>query len=94
MMLKNLKCSKIQKRTKIELLAFFEIAKHLCKNNILFLFFQHIVFKSFQEKKLLNYKMSLGLDIGSEDILSEFYDKIKPKNFIYILGIEVSLKVK
>ena len=39
-------------------------------------------------ENLLKQKISLGLDIGSYDILSELSDKIKPENFIYVLGID------
>jgi len=39
-------------------------------------------------EKLLEEKISLGLDIGSTDILSELSFKIKPENFIYSLGID------
>mgnify|MGYP001487388251 CR=1 FL=1 len=40
-------------------------------------------------EKLLVNKMNLGLDIGSSDILSEFTNKTKPRNFIYSLGIDL-----
>ena len=36
----------------------------------------------------LTKKINLGLDIGSYDILSEFSDKMRPRNFIYALGID------
>ena len=36
----------------------------------------------------LTKKINLGLDIGSYDILSEFSDKMRPRNFIYSLGID------
>ena len=39
-------------------------------------------------EKIIKNKISLGLDIGSLDILSEFSDEIKPRNFVYSLGIE------
>ena len=39
-------------------------------------------------EKILKDKISLGLDIGSSDILSEFSKEIKPRNFIYSLGID------
>ena len=38
-------------------------------------------------EKTLADRINLGLDIGSYDILSEFSDKIKPRNLIYSLGI-------
>ena len=38
--------------------------------------------------KILKNKISLGLDIGSLDILSEFSDKTKPGNFAYSLDID------
>ena len=40
-------------------------------------------------EKILRNKINLGLDIGSEDILSEFSNEIKPKNFIYSIGIDI-----
>ena len=40
-------------------------------------------------EKILRDKINLGLDIGSTDILIEFSDKIKPKNFIYSVGIDI-----
>ena len=40
-------------------------------------------------EKILRDKINLGLDIGSTDILSEFSDEIKPKNFIYSVGIDI-----
>ena len=39
-------------------------------------------------ENLLKQKISLGLDIGSYDILDELSDKIKPENVIYALGID------
>lgn len=39
-------------------------------------------------KKVLKNKINLGLDIGSSDILLEFSNEIKPRNFIYTLGID------
>ena len=38
---------------------------------------------------LLVNKMNLGLDIGSSDVLSEFTNKTKPRNFAYSLGINL-----
>jgi len=38
-------------------------------------------------EKILFNKINLGLDIGSSDILSEFADETKPRNFAYSLGI-------
>ena len=40
-------------------------------------------------KKILKYKMELGLDIGSSEILSEFSKETKSSNLIYSLGIDV-----
>jgi len=40
-------------------------------------------------KQKLKNKIELGLDIGSSDILSEYSDEIKPRNFIYSLGIDL-----
>ena len=31
----------------------------------------------------------MGLDIGSSDILSEFSDETKPRNFAYSMGIDL-----
>ena len=39
-------------------------------------------------EKILNKKINLGLDIGSSDILSEFSDEIKPRNFAFSLGVD------
>jgi len=39
-------------------------------------------------EKILNKKINLGLDIGSLDILSEFSDKIKPRNFAFSIGVD------
>ena len=40
-------------------------------------------------KKVLKKKIDLGLDIGSADILSEFSDEAKPRNFAFALGSDV-----
>ena len=40
------------------------------------------------EKILLN-KINLGLDVGSLDILSEFSNESKPRNFIQSIGIDL-----
>ena len=40
-------------------------------------------------EKFLNKKINLGLDIGSSDILSEFSDEIKPRNFIFSVGVDL-----
>ena len=40
-------------------------------------------------EKILKDKINLGLDIGSTDILNEFSNETKPKNFIYSIGIDV-----
>ena len=39
-------------------------------------------------KEMLNSKINLGLDIGSDDVLSEFENIAKTKNFTYSLGID------
>ena len=39
-------------------------------------------------EKILNKKINLGLDIGSLDILSEFSDEIKPRNFAFSIGVD------
>ena len=39
-------------------------------------------------EKILSNKINLGLDIGSSDILLEFSDEIKPRNFAYSMGID------
>tara|TARA_Y100000590_G_scaffold302454_1_gene340960 strand:+ start:960 stop:2129 length:1170 start_codon:yes stop_codon:yes gene_type:complete len=39
-------------------------------------------------ESILRKKINLGLDIGSSDILSEFSEEMKPRNFIYSLGID------
>jgi 2-octaprenyl-6-methoxyphenol hydroxylase len=38
--------------------------------------------------EILSQKINLGLDIGSIDILGEFSNKTKSRNFIYSLGID------
>ena len=40
-------------------------------------------------KKILSKKINLGLDIGSSDILSEFSNEIKPRNFAFAVGIDL-----
>ena len=37
---------------------------------------------------MLNSKINLGLDIGADDVLSEFENITKAKNFTYSLGID------
>jgi len=37
-------------------------------------------------EKIIEEKINLGLDIGSSDVLSEFSNKIKPRNFSFSLG--------
>ena len=37
----------------------------------------------------LSNKINLGLDIGSSDILSEFSNETKPRNFAYLMGIDL-----
>jgi len=39
-------------------------------------------------EKILKSNISLGLDIGSSDILSEFSKETKSKNFVYSMGID------
>ena len=39
-------------------------------------------------EKILKEKISLGLDIGSSDILSEFSNEIKSGNFAFALGVD------
>ena len=39
-------------------------------------------------KEILNSKINLGLDIGADDVLSEFENMTKTKNFTYSLGID------
>ena len=39
-------------------------------------------------KKILENKINLGLDIGSSDILSQFTDEVKPRNFVYSISID------
>ena len=40
-------------------------------------------------EKILKEKINLGLDIGSSDILSEFSNEIKPRNFMYTMGVDI-----
>jgi len=40
-------------------------------------------------EKLLEKKISLGLDIGSNDILSEFSEEIKPRNFAFSVSVDL-----
>ena len=40
-------------------------------------------------EKTLKDKISLGLDIGSSDILSEFSSETKPRNFVFSIGIDL-----
>ena len=37
----------------------------------------------------LSNKINLGLDIGSSDVLSEFSNETKPRNFAYSMGIDL-----
>jgi len=39
-------------------------------------------------EKILKNKLNLGLDIGSLDVLEEFSNEIKPRNFVYSIGID------
>lgn len=40
-------------------------------------------------EKVLSKKISLGLDLGSSDTLSEFSNKSKPRNFVHSIGIDL-----
>ncbi len=40
-------------------------------------------------EKILSKKISLGLDLGSEDTLFEFSSKVKPRNFAHSIGIDL-----
>ena len=40
-------------------------------------------------EKILEKKINLGLDIGSSDVLSEFSDEIKPRNFTFSIGSDL-----
>ena len=40
-------------------------------------------------KKILEEKINLGLDIGSTDVLSEFSDETKPRNFSFSIGSDI-----
>jgi len=40
-------------------------------------------------RKILTKKMSLGLDIGSSDILSEFSNDTKSNNFVFSIGVDM-----
>ena len=40
-------------------------------------------------EKILKEKISLGLDIGNSDVLSEFTSKAKPRNFSFLLGSDI-----
>ena len=39
-------------------------------------------------EKILKNKIKLGLDVGGSDILSEFSLEVKPRNFVYSMGID------
>ena len=39
-------------------------------------------------RDLMCLERSLGLDIGSTDILSEFSEETKPRNFVFSLGVD------
>ena len=39
-------------------------------------------------EKILKNKISLGLDVGTNDVLSEYSKEIKSSNFIYSIGID------
>ena len=40
-------------------------------------------------EKILSKKISLGLDLGSADTLFEFSSKVKPRNFVHSIGIDL-----
>jgi len=40
-------------------------------------------------EKILKDNINLGLDIGNDDVLSEFSFKTKPRNFAYSMGIDL-----
>ena len=42
-----------------------------------------------EAEKILIKKISLGLDLGSEDTLFEFSSKVKPRNFAHSIGIDL-----
>ena len=44
-------------------------------------------------EKIFKNKISLGLDIGSNDTLEEFSNKSKPRNFIYSFGIDLTKNI-
>lgn len=50
--------------------------------------FNMILRDLFNLEKILKKKINLGLDIGSLDVLHEFSNEIKSKNFLYSLGID------
>ena len=39
--------------------------------------------------QILNQKINLGLDIGSSDVLSEFSNEAKPRNFSFSIGSDL-----
>ena len=39
-------------------------------------------------ERILKNKISLGLDVGSSEILSEVSNETQPRNFIYSLGVD------
>ena len=40
-------------------------------------------------EKILEEKINLGLDIGSSDVLSEFSNESKPRNFSFSIGSDL-----
>jgi len=50
--------------------------------------FNMILRDLFNLEKILKKKINLGLDIGSSDVLYEFSNEIKSKNFLYSVGID------
>lgn len=40
-------------------------------------------------EKIINKRIDLGLDIGASDVLSEFTNNVKPRNFMFTIGSDV-----
>ena len=43
-------------------------------------------------KKILKKRVDLGMDVGSPDILSEFSNEVKPRNFMFSIGVNLIKK--
>ena len=43
--------------------------------------------------QILRKKINLGLDIGASDVLSEFSNEVKPRNFSFSVGSDILKKV-